>query len=64
MLIYVTQLSEFSVILFNLPKVYSLGEIGKIRSYLPYVNFNVLNEAVCWCHEELMAISATFSSVH
>ena len=33
---YVTWPDEFNAILFYLQKVTSLGEIGKIGSYLPY----------------------------
>ena len=40
---YVTRLDEFSVILFYLHKVTSLGEIAKICSYLPHINLNVPN---------------------
>ena len=40
---YVTLLGEFSVILFYLQKVSSLGEIAKNCSYLPYINLNFLN---------------------
>ena len=40
---YVTWLCEFSVILFYLQKITSLGEIGKICNYLPYINLNFLN---------------------
>ena len=40
---YVTWLGEFSVILLNLHKVTSLGEIAKNCSYIPYINLNILN---------------------
>ena len=39
---YVTQLGEFSVILFYLPKVTSLRDIAKDCSNLPYINLNFL----------------------
>ena len=40
---YVTCLDEFSVILFYLPKITCLGEIGKNCSYSPYINLNFIN---------------------
>ena len=40
---YVMWLGEFSVLLFYLLKVTSLGEIAKNCFYLPYINLNFLN---------------------
>ena len=60
---YVTWLGEFSVKLFYLHKVTSLGEIAKTSSYLPYINFKISwIEAVCQSYDELKSISATFRS--